>query len=890
MKAVKFPATAEFGAALKHCQKCIPAIYRHPGATRIRIQTQSRLLSHPKSRQTLNPPPTPDMSRPQNSNQPISLHASPAQHVRFDEDEEGGREEPPAKRVKVRREEAAIQTPDEEKPTKSKKKKRKSSQLDGLVDGAIAANGDAVDQMDVQAEAQGGIPNDSQDTEMQQTSGSPLPSARAFHPPTEKLSLEPSEEVKKRKDKKKKKKTQDYGESSAPIEDDIPVRHKTILEKKAKSIERAPEPRSEDVVMNDVASKADDDAPQQKTPEIELHGLEPIPQPKPAVLDTSAPSYETLPPWLASPIRISQDASVPFTDFGLTPDLGISPEVAERLALKGYKQAFAIQTGVIPLLLPNHCKTAQGDVLVSAATGSGKTLAYTLPMIRDISQSNRHITRLRALIVVPTRELVKQVQQVCEECAGVLALDGAKRRARIAMVMGSQSFEHEQASLIEREEVYDPEMYQQRVERLGHLHGLGHESDGDEDPGYNTEDEERDAIRKREDRLPTLPDHVIAYKSKADILICTPGRLVEHIKFTPGFSLDFVRWLVVDEADKLLGQNFQQWLDVVIPKLQTQDRIGTRNHKQSNLSGVRKVILSATMTRDLDQLEGLKLRRPRLVVLEGSKLQDEAGDGMSQTEHVLPAFLAEAALKVSDPNLKPLFLIDLLRSHYILNTADITGGTASNDDETSSSGSDSDTDSSSGSDADPTSSRKPIRPPKTLLKSQDTPTVLIFTKSNETALRLSRLLALLAPILAPLIGTLTSTMPYTTRRDTLRSFNARKIRIIVASDLVARGIDLPSLDHVVNYDMPSSIASYVHRVGRTARAGNTGNAWTLFTNSEARWFWNDVASEKVIQRSKLVERVRVTEEKEDAFNSKVAAYETALEKLGQEAGQARLKG
>ncbi|RYC59292.1 hypothetical protein CHU98_g6912 [Xylaria longipes] len=790
---------------------------------------------------------------PPKSNQPASLHASPAQHVRFDEDEEVGREEPPAKRVKLRQEEAAIQTPDGEKPTKSKKKKRKSTQLDGLVDGTTAVGGGVVDEMNVQIEAQGDTPNGLEDTEMQQTPGGPLSPAREAPLPTEKT---PLEEVTKRKDKKKKKKTKDDRESSVQVEDDIPVRHKAILEKKAKSIQMAPEPESGDVVMDDVASKVDDDTSEQKTPEIELHGLEPIPQPKPVVLDTSAPSYETLPSWLASPIRISQDASVPFTDFGPSPDLGITPEVTERLALKGYKQAFAIQTGVIPLLLPNHCKKMQGDVLVSAATGSGKTLAYTLPMIRDISQSNRHTTRLRA----------------------------------IAMAMGSQSFEHEQNSLIGREEVYNPGMYQQRVKRLSRLYGLGHESDGDEDSGYNTEDEERDAIRKREDRVRTLPDHIIAYKSKADILICTPGRLVEHIKFTPGFSLDFVRWLIVDEADKLLGQNFQQWLDIVIPRLQTQDQIGARNHKQSNLSGVRKVILSATMTRDLDQLEGLRLRRPRLVVLEGSKPQDEPEDGISQTEHVLPGLLAESALKISDPNLKPLFLIDLLRSHHILNTAGDTNRVESDDDETSTSGSDSDMDSNSDSDADSAGSKKPSKPSKTLPKSQGMPTVLIFTKSNETALRLSRLLALLAPRLEPFIGTLTSTMPYATRRDTLRSFNARKIRIIVASDLVARGIDLPSLDHVVNYDMPSSIASYVHRVGRTARAGNTGKAWTLFTNPEARWFWNEVASEKVIQRSKPVERVRVTEEKEDAFNSKVAAYEAALERLGQEAGQARHKG
>ncbi|KAK5632558.1 hypothetical protein RRF57_008272 [Xylaria bambusicola] len=460
------------------------------------------------------------------------------------------------------------------------------------------------------------------------------------------------------------------------------------------------------------------------------------------------------------------------------------------------------------------------------------------------------------------------------------------------MAMGSQSFEHEQTSLIEREEVYDPEGYQRRLKRLGRSSVSGQDSDDDEDSGYNTEDEERAAIRRREDRLKTLPDHVIAYKSKVDIVICTPGRLVEHIKFTPGFCLDFVRWLVVDEADKLLGQNFQQWLDIVVPLLQTQNRMNARNHKQSNLSRVRKVILSATMTRDLDQLEGLKLHQPKLVVLEGSKTQDDIADDVRQAEHVLPQMLEEAALKVSDPNLKPLFLIDLLRSRHVLHTVnDAEGGTSNDDDTTSSGGSDSELDSSPDPDPDddPTDWKKSATSLNSYSKVQNMPTVLIFTKSNETTLRLSRLLALLAPTFDALIGTLTSTTPYATRRDTLRSFNAGKLRILVASDLVARGIDLPSLDHVINYDMPSSIASYVHRVGRTARAGNSGKAWTLFTKPEARWFWNEIASKKVIERRKPVERVRVTEEKEEVFDGKVAAYEAALEKLGQEAGQSRHK-
>ncbi|KAI0425822.1 P-loop containing nucleoside triphosphate hydrolase protein [Xylaria sp. FL1042] len=817
---------------------------------------------------------------PPKLNQPTSLHAANPQHVRFNGDEEVNREEPPAKRVKLVQDEATIQSSDQETTKKSKKKKRKTVKSDDPVDDLETVNGVAAEKLEALVEGQGDKANGVEDAEMQETLDPAL---------SEKLT---AEEAGKRKEKKKKKKTEDTTEPPEQPEDNMPLRFKAILEKKAKSIQTAPELEQGDTIMDDAPLTFGENASQQNEPEIELHGLEPIPQPQPVALDTTTPSYETLPPWLALPIRVSPTASAPFTDFGLTPELGITPEIAERLASKGYKRAFAIQTGVIPLLLPSNCKKMQGDVLVSAATGSGKTLAYTLPMIRDISQSSRYTTRLRALIVLPTRELVRQVHQVCEDCAGVFALDGARRRPRIAMAMGSQSFEQEQTFLIEREELYDPEAYQRKLKRLARLSGLDQDNDGDDDSSYNTEDEERDAIRRREDKLQTLPDHIIAYKSKVDILICTPGRLVEHIKFTPGFCLDFVRWLVVDEADKLLGQNFQQWLDVVIPRLQTHDRLGARNHKQSNLSHVRKVILSATMTRDLDQLEGLKLRRPRLVVLEGSKPQHSDTDNVHQPEHVLPGLLEEAALKVSDPNLKPLFLIDLLRSHRILNIAsDAYNPALGDDDETSSSGSDSEVDSSSDSDSDaePVGSKQSTTLFETPSKADNSPAVLIFTKSNETTLRLSRLLVLLAPKMQPLIGTLTSTTPYTTRRDTLRSFNAGKLRIIVASDLVARGIDLPSLDHVINYDMPSSIASYVHRVGRTARAGNTGQAWTLFTKPEARWFWNEVANEKVIQRSQPVQRIRVTEEKEDAFDDKVSAYEAALKKLGQEAGQSRHK-
>ncbi|KAI0162787.1 P-loop containing nucleoside triphosphate hydrolase protein [Pestalotiopsis sp. NC0098] len=679
----------------------------------------------------------------------------------------------------------------------------------------------------------------------------------------------------KKEKRKKKKKALDSApkdeQDAASEDDDTYRRHKSVFAKKQKSM-KPPTAQGTDLAGEDTLME---DAPEP----VEAHGLEPLPQPAPVPEDTSAPNFETLPPWLAEPIRVSRQAQAPFTDFGLSPELGINPELAGRLAQKGYKEAFAIQTAVIPQLLPHHCRTMHGDILVSAATGSGKTLSYAVPVIRDLSQGHRHVTRLRALIVLPTRELVRQAQKVCEECAGIFAMDGKKRRVKVGTATGYQTIQEERRVLLEREDRYDPLAYQEKERRLN-TQTWGQYDDVDE------KDEELIEIRRREDEKETLPDYVVDYKSKVDILICTPGRLVEHIKYTPGFSLDYVRWLIADEADKLLGQGFQQWLDIVIPKLHD-DKPLARHHKQSHLTGVRKVILSATMTRDLDLLEGLRLRRPKLVVLEGS------GAGV---EYALPEKLQESALK-ADATLKPLFLLDLLQSPYLCDgkkpteQAEDTSSSESDTSSDSESDSDSDSDSSSDSDSDSESDAKTKKtitaPAKQPTRSSLPRSTLIFTKSNQSALRLSRLLAILSPQLGEVIGLLTSETAYSTRKQTLQSFANGKIRIIVASDLVARGIDFEQLENVINYDIPSSVASYVHRVGRTARAGRSGHAWTLFTDAEARWFWKEVASEKTVQRSGKVERIRVTEEKEAAFEVKKERYERALETLGDEVMEKR---
>ncbi|KAL1737808.1 P-loop containing nucleoside triphosphate hydrolase protein, partial [Schizophyllum fasciatum] len=76
------------------------------------------------------------------------------------------------------------------------------------------------------------------------------------------------------------------------------------------------------------------------------------------------------------------------------------------------------------------------------------------------------------------------------------------------------------------------------------------------------------------------------------------------------------------------------------------------------------------------------------------------------------------------------------------------------------------------------------------------------------------------------------------RRAILEKFRNQDIQILVASDLISRGLDISHVSHVVSYDAPVDVRKYVHRVGRTARAGRAGSAWTLVEEQEARYFKN----------------------------------------------------
>jgi ATP-dependent RNA helicase RhlE len=116
----------------------------------------------------------------------------------------------------------------------------------------------------------------------------------------------------------------------------------------------------------------------------------------------------------------------------------------------------------------------------------------------------------------------------------------------------------------------------------------------------------------------------------------------------------------------------------------------------------------------------------------------------------------------------------------------------------------------------------------TLLKNIDSESVLIFTRTKHRAKRVTDKLQKEGFKATPLQGNMTQGK----RQESLKGFRSGKYRILVATDIAARGVDVSSISHVINYDMPDTADAYTHRVGRTGRAARTGEAFTLVTKAD----------------------------------------------------------
>ncbi|KAL8954138.1 MAG: hypothetical protein Q9222_000020 [Ikaeria aurantiellina] len=234
----------------------------------------------------------------------------------------------------------------------------------------------------------------------------------------------------------------------------------------------------------------------------------------------------------------------------------------------------------------------------------------------------------------------------------------------------------------------------------------------------------------------------IALGKKPHIVVATPGRLLDHLENTKGFSLRGLKYLVMDEADRLLDLDFGDILDKIL-KVLPQER--------------RTYLFSATMTSKVESLQRASLSNPLRVSISTNKYQTVAT--LIQNYLFLPH---------KDKDLHLVYLLNSFAAQSII----------------------------------------------------------VFTRTVNEAQRLALLVRSLNMKAIPLHGQLSQTA----RLGALGKFRAgESVKILIATDVAARGLDIPSVDVVINFDLPPDSKTYIHRVGRTARAGKSGKALSLVT-------------------------------------------------------------
>ena len=232
----------------------------------------------------------------------------------------------------------------------------------------------------------------------------------------------------------------------------------------------------------------------------------------------------------------------------------------------------------------------------------------------------------------------------------------------------------------------------------------------------------------------------VALGKNPHIIVATPGRLLDHLENTKGFSLRRLKYLVLDEADRLIDLDFAPILSKIL-KVLPQPR--------------RTMLFSATMTSKVEALQRASLTDPQRI-------------SISKDFDTVATLIQEYLF--CPHNLKDLYLVYLLIQFA-------------------------------------------------------NQMVICFTRTVNETQRIALLLRALGMSAIPLHGQLSQSA----RLGALNKFRGKSRTILVATDVAARGLDIPLVDLVVNFDLPPDSKTYIHRVGRTARAGKAGKAISVVT-------------------------------------------------------------
>jgi ATP-dependent RNA helicase DDX10/DBP4 len=253
---------------------------------------------------------------------------------------------------------------------------------------------------------------------------------------------------------------------------------------------------------------------------------------------------------------------------------------------------------------------------------------------------------------------------------------------------------------------------------------------------------------------------------RMNILVCTPGRMLQHMDQTAAFEVDNLQMLVLDEADRIMDMGFQASVDAIIEHLPKQRQT---------------MLFSATQTKKVSDLARLSLRDPEYVSVH------------------------EAAASATPTSLQQYYVVTPLPEK--LDTL------------------------------------------YSFIKSNLKAKIIVFMSSGKQVRFVYESFRHLQPGI-PLLH-LHGRQKQTARLDITSKFSASKNSCIFATDVVARGLDFPAVDWVIQLDCPEDADTYIHRVGRTARYERAGKAVLFLDPSEEEAMLKRLEHKKVpIQKTK----------------------------------------
>lgn len=332
----------------------------------------------------------------------------------------------------------------------------------------------------------------------------------------------------------------------------------------------------------------------------------------------------------------------------------------------------------------------------------------------------------------------------------------------------------------------------------------------------------------------SMEDQFGALVSNPDIVIATPGRFM-HLKVEMDLDLKTVEYIVYDEADRLFEMGFAEQLNELLASLP---------EKRQSL------LFSATLPRTLVDFAKAGLFNPVLVRLDAeSKISDEL----------------ELAFFSCKKNEREANLISILQDVIKMPLA--TKDQLEQIDEKY----------HHDSDEEESEKRKPIRRIRQK-KANELPSeysTIVFVPTRHHVEYITGILKRIGYPVAYIYGSLDQHA----RRRQLLLFRAGICSVLVVTDVAARGIDVPVLANVINFSIPSSSKVFVHRVGRTARAGNKGWAYTIVTENELPYLLDLelFLGRKILLTQMQRKKVELLKSREgDAFVEPKVAYSKRL--------------